>query len=354
MDAPNSPPDAQPQENTSLEISSISAIPVQKTPPLFEKRDPPEPSDLQDHPHEKIFPAEQAGAAALRYGWSLIGASRRGDSHGHQAKYREDDFAIRLLFTDQQNQVADAALIALADGVGGSSCSRWGARAAVLGATQSLPEGPLIHFVREVRKGRDVRPYTGRMFYGIRERAYQAIARRAGAQNCPLSDLYSTLQVFLVIPLDHERLFLASTQIGDGALYILHANAQVHEHPGDFWETIQEQQIQGESNEVLPFTQSDPETWQRYLRCDLSLSVSFLMAMTDGTADDIQAPYPTQEIPEPDRFFFVREFYQYLAKTVFEHEAPAQALLQFLYYEQAQSRDDRTLICLFRDRLPVS
>ncbi len=67
-------------------------------------------------------------------GWRLIGASKRGRSHAHEGKCRDDHFFISADSTTKWN------ILAVADGAGSASLSREGARIAVTESSRILSE----------------------------------------------------------------------------------------------------------------------------------------------------------------------------------------------------------------------
>ena len=107
-----------------------------------------------------------------------------------------------------------------------------------------------------------------------------------------------------------------------------------------------------------------------------------------GIADDIPPPISSDEIPDPDPFYFVHEFYKNIAEQALSHTnvvqdferffdsslshtnverilgsfllqalsrlSAAQALEWFLHYVPDRSRDDRTVVCLFNTQKSVS
>src|SRR5581483_11406363 len=152
----------------------------------------------------KIFPANSREAYTLDYGWNIICASRRGDSHAHHGKYREDDFSVRYICADPQSHMARGVLVALADGVSSSAYSRRGARAAALGATEDIPEEMLTRLIHAVRQGQTLDVFVTSIFAQMRETARQAVVKQAEQDQLSLSDLYSTLLAFLAIPTGYE------------------------------------------------------------------------------------------------------------------------------------------------------
>jgi hypothetical protein len=321
---------------------NLTRIPKMPRPPSIydTSREPEDGRDLIAHPHTKYFPAI-GGKCDLDYGWQFIGASRRGYGHAYEGKYREDDFNIRL-------SGKDIALVAIADGLSSKSMSRRGARASVLGAT-NLPEQRLQELARLVRKdtGNPVcRQQACTLLLDALQAARTEIEERAQDDQIGMDELQTTLLVFLVIPYDQEHIFVGSVQIGDGALLALQPNKSGK--LSDKWRYLQRPQFQASGNEVEPFTRTDLDTWTRFLQCDLLDDATFIMGMTDGTADDIEPPLATLQTPDPDPFLYVHDFYQHIQSHMLNEMQPAEALLEFLSYRKRRSYDDRTVVCVYR------
>lgn len=341
---------AQPAAPARTSLSGTSqayraALPTTSKPPapsLYESaREPEDTSDLQEHPHEKIFPARNE-ANSLRFGWHVIGASRRGFGHAYEGKYREDDFSVQ--FYGLPGQQPAMALIAIADGVSSKHLSRRGARAAVLGAT-GLPEKYIQNLRYLLGQGVEedlLRKETFTILMNALAAARRRVEERAAQSRATVDDLQSTLLVFLTVPLDEHRLFVASTQIGDGALFVLQQQQQ------ERWKFIQQPQIQSVGNEVYPFMRSTQDEWEKYFRAGTVAQARYLMGMTDGTADDIEPPPATHENPEPDPFALVHDFYQRIVLPTYSRQYPAEELLKLLAYRKKASHDDRTVVCVYQ------
>src|SRR6266571_483196 len=321
----------------------VPAISSKQPPPnIYEStREPEDPSDLLEHPHERVFPARNEGNS-LRFGWRIVGASRRGFGHAYEGKYREDDFNVRTY--GAQGQQPDIAMIAIADGVGSKSLSRRGARAAVLGATE-LADQRMNNLRNLVSHQADQENIAGETFSILMEAlqaAHYRVEETAGRSRASVDELQSTLLVYLAMPWKDTRLLVASTQIGDGALFLLQHKQQ------DIWNWIQQPQIQSAGNEVHPFMRSTQEEWKRYFRCLVIGNVQCIMGMTDGTADDIEPPRATRENPTPDQFVYVHDFYSRIVLPTFTAPQPGEELVKLLAYQKKTSHDDRTVVCLYR------
>jgi hypothetical protein len=301
------------------------------------------------HPHEKVFPMHGA-QNMLSHGWQVIAASRRGYGHAYEGKYREDDFNIRIVRSNTlMRSQPDIVLAAIADGVSSKKLSRYGAYAAVQGATNvpntaimdmqnlasSLGNGGLEECERKAK----------RILMRSLSAAYESVTQRASEEHVHVDELHSTLMVFFAVPYDKRSLFIASVQIGDGALFVLEPNKGPR--PRDKWHLLLQPQIQTTGNEVQPFMRSDPQMWESYMRCEVVDNTAFIMGMTDGTADDIEPPRPTPENQNPDPFSMVDDFYKRIVEPTFKEQQPEEALLKLLAYRKRQSFDDRTLVCLY-------
>jgi len=220
----------------------------------------------------------------------------------------------------------------------------------VLGATQNeyLDEDRLKQFIRQVKgKEKGIHIEAQSLFNQAYAGAKDYVQKMAKENNLEFKDLYSTLLVFFAVPLDRGRLFIASTQIGDGTLYALTPESVESTISPAQWLTLQQQQVGEDGNEVMPLTLSTREKWERYFDCRPDLKTTFVMGMTDGTADDLQPPPSTSETARYDSHFYVRRFYKEIQDKVLSQNNSATALLEYLDYEKKQSYDDRTVICLY-------
>ncbi|MGH2506104.1 MAG: protein phosphatase 2C domain-containing protein [Ktedonobacteraceae bacterium] len=337
------------KESQGMGVKNIPSQIARIGPPpsIYDQQlEPSDSSDLIAHPHEKSFPARDE-SNMLDHGWRVLGASRRGYGHGYEGKYREDDFHVQMFPGSAGPTIA---LVAIADGVGNKSLSRWGARAAVLGAT-SLTDQEMQPFRKALHRFKDqevLNQAAQAVLLETLSHARDAIVRCARQAQVHVDELQSTLLVFLAVAPSPETLVLASVQIGDGALLAHRVNPVQNQPIASNWRWLQHPQIQGAGNEVHPFLHSTEEEWQQYMHYELLSSVDGVIAMTDGIADDIEAPFPSANNPQPDPFTLVDDFYQRIVVPVAQATQPTETLLNHLAYKKKQSYDDRTLVYLYR------
>ncbi|HEY0752928.1 MAG TPA: protein phosphatase 2C domain-containing protein [Ktedonobacteraceae bacterium] len=311
-----------------------------------QQREPDDASDLTLHPHEKRFPAANE-PNVLDYNWRVIGASRRGYGHGYEGKYREDDFQIKIL--NNQAVGPALALVAIADGVSSKGLSRKGALASVEGASAITEQqvAPLKTLLFRNSSQDEIRNAAANILLEALHGAADAVTRAARTARVSIDDLHATLLVFLAVPLGPEQVFLASVQVGDGAIFGVRAGSNGGEPPYARWKQLLAPQIQAAGNEVQPFMRSQERDWYQYMQFDTLSPIAGIMAMTDGIADDVEPPLPTPGTPEPDHFSMVDRFYQTYVLPTLQASRPADELVRFIGYRRSQSIDDRTLVYLY-------
>jgi hypothetical protein len=332
-----------PGGNSALRISRVTPAPS-----IYERElDPEDTSDMGVMPHLKVFPVK-GEKNALDFGWKIIGVSRRGWDHVYHGKYREDDFAINILGQNDLAHGPGLIVAAIADGVGSKKLSRRGARAAVLGAT-NLNEGqiaPLRLLLKQKADLDDIGAEAGGVLMEALSSAHDAVLREAESSLVEAGQLASTLLVFVAAVVGPAQVYIASVQIGDGALFAVRSG-QVAE-AGARWKMLQAPQIQGAGNEVHPFLESSSTEWDKHIRSLLLDEVQGIMGVTDGVADDIEAPHKNGNGPE-DQFALVNDFHQRIITPAVESSQPGQTLIDLLGYKKKQSIDDRTLVYLYRE-----
>ena len=339
----------RPPSNVVVSPPQIQQIKPQQT--IYDvTKDPPDYNEREqrEHPHEKLYP-ERGKSGMLRSGWNVIGASRRGYGHSYDGKYREDDFEVKSIRVDTRTMQLDMVMVAIADGVSSKQFSRRGAREAVRGALSITNTSIYLQELgKAIGKQAPPKQWQDAAYYALMESlgaAHAFVEQRGHADHIHVDEMHSTLLVYLAVPLEYQ-MFVASVQVGDGALFAMQQSKGAT--PRERWQWLQQPQIQESGNEVQPFMRTGQDMWRQHFRAVLLESPTFMMGMTDGTLDDIQAPRPTPEEPNPDPFVNIDDFYQHIATDVLKDPQPSEALVKFLGYRKKQSFDDRTVVCFYR------
>ncbi len=271
----------------------------------WQELDPPKDDpDWVDHVDKKVLHAPN--------NWQLIGASRRGKMHAHQARFREDAFAL--------GEAAGWHLMVVADGGGSCSLSRVGSQ---LAADTAVKE--MVRIVEAMRTAE----FSAKEVCEIGlekslEKAWKALQAEADErEGIFLGDLGTTFLALMHRP-DEKGHVVGVAQVGDGLVAAKLADGKPL--------VLAEPDV-GETASVTFFLTSKPwKEWVDRVKVDvLDTSPQLLVAMCDGVADDL--------IPFKKRLpILFKELEQRIQK-----EEPEEALLDFLEYEQRGSFDDRTL-----------
>ncbi len=244
-----------------------------------------------------------------------IGASRRGRSHAHDAKYREDAFRL--------GKVSQWLILAVADGAGSKPLSRVGARVACDSAVAYL-KGKL----ENLAEGQDQKiilraALSGAMAYALAEIVAEAAQREKEAEDFACTLL---LAAYSTRP---ENPVVGIAQVGDGGIAAQTQNGSCGQlslaDRGAF------------AGEALFITSRDAQmSWANRARVyQLSIPLNALLLATDGVMDDFIEPLGKLE----DLFTAMQ--------PIMENEQPEKALLEWLNYERRGSFDDRTVVVLY-------
>jgi len=182
---------------------------------LWRVVEPPEGAPYRKpHTDSRLLQAEEAG---------LIAASRRGRSHEHAGRFREDDYRIAL---DAEN---GWSLLIVADGAGSARFSREGSRLAVTIAGEHLLSslrGDQGARLNAVLANWDTEPDASAKtlgsafqdrFHEAANRAIQAIEQEAATRSAQPRD-YATTLLAAVVRRQGQATFVASFWMGDGAI----------------------------------------------------------------------------------------------------------------------------------------
>lgn len=242
----------------------------------------------------------------------VIGASRRGRSHAHTGKYREDAFWAATGKAPSHSW----AIMAVADGAGSQPLSRVGARIAV----RSAVEWARSHEAGKLAAAVD----------GAARAALVRVRAEAESRGVPAQSLACTL-LLAGIAIEDGVWTLATFQAGDGMI----AAAFDSSPRLRVLEGADHGPVAGETHFLL--SGHVLQSWEQRTRIHrFETPPRGILLMTDGIADDltpIDRNGPT----------LAREL-----DSVLRHPSPERALLELTAYEKRGSFDDRTLAMAWR------
>jgi len=175
----------------------------------------------ENQPHRK--PHTNTGRIFTQ-DFQLIAASRRGRSHAHEGKFREDDFVL--------SQTSDGwHILLVADGAGSASFSREGSRLACATGAQSSEASIANHLSTDFEAllsshaapetkeeaEREIKLLLYHTLCGAAFDAYKAIEQQAAESQRPVKDYATTFLLSIAKKFDLGT-FVAAFWVGDGAI----------------------------------------------------------------------------------------------------------------------------------------
>ncbi|MCI5166974.1 MAG: protein phosphatase 2C domain-containing protein [Candidatus Electrothrix sp. GM3_4] len=281
-----------------------------------------------------------------RDGWKLVGASKRGRSHAHEGKCRDDDFVLIGEHPEQWH------ILAVADGAGSSQYSREGARIAVntsadfLAAKLTEHDDALVKAVsawdkeKSDRTDADLRQVLYAVFSQVIYKAINTIHQTSKKEQCKFRDFYATLLIAVHKQIQ-GRHFVAGYWIGDGGM-------GVYQEGEKGFVKLLGQPDSGEyagQTRFLDPEANDGEDIMRRISFDYLDSMTALFLLTDGITDPIFETDHNLQQPACWDKFWVEDIRQKLSGTPGETE---KNLLDWLSFWSPGNHDDRTIALLAR------
>lgn len=248
--------------------------------------------------------------------WHLVGASRRGKLHAHQARFRDDAFALA--------KTGQWQILVVADGGGSKLLARVGSKVASQVAIKAMLE--------QVNRASPDMPATELADIALREgmkQAWEAVAQKAQNRNVTMRELGTTYLSVMHRPFKGGSL-IGVLQVGDGLIA-----AKVN----DSIITLAKPDSGESAGSTLFLNSLHWKNWiDRASVGTLNNPIRLLAAMTDGISDDF-TPHGT----------YLPKLFDYLY-AITQQETPAKALLTMMGYDKHGSFDDRTIAMLYHRR----
>ena len=268
-----------------------------------------------------------------------LGASRRGRSHAHEAKPRDDDFTFSRLSNGWHISVAS-------DGAGSAKFSRRGSQLACEITLKWLSErlGDGLDSLVEAWFSGTADDSLGRLkselytlLGGAAFETHQGLAAEATQHGAEARDFNATYIAVIAKQFDDEWL-VASFTIGDGGAGLLDENGGLK-----VLSTPDGGEFAGQTVFVtMPSVFKDPAALMRRVHCHRLASLKMIVLMTDGVTDPKF---------ETDTNFETPSYWHSLSTEVLaaidgaaDSPAAADTLLTWLDFWSPGNHDDRTII----------
>lgn len=276
----------------------------------------------------------------------IVAASKRGRSHAHEGKPRDDHF--RLYHNDENGWY----IIAVADGAGSAKYSRQGSKIAcdvalehckdVLLSPEVL-EAEIISYSNagEVATNKKLSDTIYNIVGGSAYKAYKAIDEASKAnENIQIRDFATTLMIAICKKFDFGW-FIASFWVGDGAMCIYDKDRQYFKLLG----VPDGGEFAGQTRFLTMKEIFTPESIMSRLRYSIEQDFTALMLMTDGISD----PYFETDA-NLNKIEKWNELWDSITKEVDltdDNSESQYQLLKWMDFWSPGNHDDRTLAILY-------
>lgn len=294
-------------------------------------------------PHRKNH---EASKQILTENFRIVAASRRGRSHAHEAKFREDDFEILACENGWH-------ILIVADGAGSAALSREGSRLACQTAIEFVEKSiaellepkfaELIEkFAAQEETGeKELKNSLYQVLCGAAFAAYKRLEQESAATGNALKD-YSTTFLLSIVKECDQGFFIAGFGIGDGGI-------GVYTESPDAVKLLMSPDGGEFSGQTRFLTMreviSDGGEMMRRVNFDLFDKFTILALMTDGISDP---KFGTDN--NLNSFKKWKEFTDELLKQIDfnrSNETTAEQLLDYMDFWSPGEHDDRTMAILY-------
>ena len=282
----------------------------------------------------------------------IVAASKRGRSHGWEAKPRDDHFRVKHMDNGWY-------IMAVADGAGSAKFSREGSRIACdtsvdyiqtqLIDNPDFEENINLYDTFRNESESEARKLVGDYIYKIvgtaAYRAHQAIAKEAQEKGVP-SKLYATTLLLTICKKFSFGWFIASFWVGDGAICLYNKDA----HTAKLLGIPDEGEYAGQTRFLtMPEIFKDATSLYQRLRFNIVDDFTALFLMSDGVSDPMfETDANLNNVDKWD------ELWDNLSNNPEnpvhlddDNEEAAQELLNWLDFWSAGNHDDRTIAILY-------
>jgi len=309
----------------------------------------PDPKSLWksiDPPEDGMFYKSNVDSGSITSpDYKIIAGSKRGRSHAHEGKFRDDDFDIRSFDNGWQ-------FLAVADGAGSAIYSREGSKISVTTAAEIIHkltdehEEELERLMLELN-GKEVpeeSPLRTLLFSIIKkvvDECRSTLIEASEKNECKLSDFNTTL-IFTIMKPIARGYFVASYAIGDGAAVIYNQGQDIISlMDGDGGEYA------GQTRFITMAEVASPEDIFDRIRCCVVEDFTSIILMTDGVSDPkFQSDADLDNIEVWDGLYSDIE-----TEVDLYGEQADKSLTVWLDFFSRGNHDDRTLAMLYKNKI---
>ena len=312
---------------------SLQSMMILPDPKTLWKNLPPNSEAPYQTPNEKALSCNDI------YGKTLIAASKRGRSHAHEGKFRDDDFEVKWI------SETGWLIVAVSDGAGSAEFSRKGAQIACLTFVNELNEKlSNIETNTKIEAIQDERIQEQTMEHLLLTIAHKAalnIQEFSEKVEQPIKKFSATFLGYVAKKIK-EQWLICAVGIGDGAIAIVDDDDRLY---------LMNKPDGGEYVGQTRFL-TTPEVWKNPQHRVISARVDkvrYIFSMTDGVSDP--------KFETDNNLLDVRKWLDFIDDLFIKSEHPINFLarnsnlennlLSWLDFWSKGNHDDRTLTILF-------
>ncbi len=279
----------------------------------------------------------------------IVAASKRGRSHAHEGKPRDDHFLLHYC------KETEWYIIAVADGAGSAKYSREGSRIAceisVAHCKEALTSSSefenAIRLFADNSESKEARKLVGDKIYSIvgnaALKAHNAIKREAERKEGAKMKDYATTLLLAICKRFEYGWAVASFWVGDGAMCVYDAE----KHTADMLGMPDEGEFAGQTR-FLTMSEifADSTAFYQRLRFRIYPDFTALMLMTDGVSDP---KFETDaNLQNPDKWDALwKDLIDNGVELTDDNEKSQEQLLEWLDFWDRGNHDDRTIAILY-------
>lgn len=278
----------------------------------------------------------------------IVVASKRGRSHAHEGKFREDDFAVNRLASDWN-------IVSVSDGAGSAVMAREGSRLATTSVNEFFNNPEVLNEIENniniiytsgnsKKEQDDAKENMIRRLYESVLYVHHALEKKASENNLSINDLHATL-IFALVKKFSFGYIILSFGVGDCPISLVNTDFSKVE----LLNTMDVGEFSGGTRFVTMKEIFNDHIVSRF-RITCVEDFSYLVLMTDGIYDPKFLTENKLEDAESWKTFFndLNGDNDDLAKVDFLNNTEiAQQLLHWTDFWSRGNHDDRTLAIIY-------